>query len=347
MKILIGVCVLLFSVNIFAAKEVQNGGGGTSQDGSYQTFGSARISVDKDPLGFYAVPGLSLLTDRILRMPLPENVKGELLAAITPSLARNYHQISSDKFDPDARRNLVAIYAKLLNVSSDNVVIFAVTEPKTKKTMLLPEFFRLNEIEQAAILFHEALWLVNPSATYEQIIDIEQAAQAHFQEPASKTHLLRVLYALGVFVHQPMLPLVPAIILQYRPDSILDEDWSPVIIPMDDFFGGFEELDRFLCKKNPKMNCSEPFPYKIDLRDVIRVRAAQNPENLFYLAFSDYLQDVHQINVNIMDNVRGSTPYHEYYHRMFLEVDVQAPKTLSFTLIDHQGRRVGDLYFFN
>ncbi|QLY24480.1 hypothetical protein [Bdellovibrio sp. KM01] len=347
MKILIGVCVLFFSVNIFAAKEVQNGGGGTSQDGSYQTFGSARISVDKDPLSFYAVPGLSLLTNRILRMPLPENVKGDLLAAITPSLARNYHQISSDKFDPEARANLVSIYAKLLNISPENVVIFAVTEPKTKKTMLLPEFFRLNEIEQAAILFHEALWLVNPRATYEQIINIEQAAQAYFQEPTRSSALLRVLYSLGVFVHQPMLPLVPAIILQYRPDSIVNEDWSPVTIPMADFFGGSEGLNQFLCKRGPTIRCLEPFPYKIDLRDVIRVKAAQNPENLFYLAFSDFLLEPHPINIAILDNVRGETPYQEYYHGMFLELSIQAPKTLSFVLLDQHARRIGDLYFFN
>lgn len=346
MKSFISVCVLLFSVNIFAAKEVQNGGGGTTQDGSYQTWGSARISVDKDPLGFYAVPGLSLLTDRLLRMPLPENVKGELLAAITPSLARNYHQISSDKFDPSAHANLVSIYAKLLNVSPENVVIFAVTEPKTKKTMLLPEFFRLTEIEQAAILFHEALWLVNSKATYEQIINIEQVTQAYLQEPTNRTHLLRVLYALGVFVNQPMLPLVPAMILQYRPESILDEDWSPVIIPMDDFFGGFDGLDQFLCKRRPAIKCLEPFPYKIDLRDVIRVKAAQNPENLFYMAFSDYLQGAPLVNVSISDDVRGANPYIEYYHSIFLEVSIQAPKTLNFVMIDNQARRVGELYFF-
>jgi hypothetical protein len=345
MRILISIFVLLFSVNIFAAKEVQNGGGGTTQDGSFQTFGSARISVDKDPLDFYTVPGLSLLVDRILRMPLPDNVKGELLAAITPSFARTYHQISSDKFDPATRVELVQIYAKLLNVKPAEVVIFAVTEPSTKKTMLLPEFFRLSEVEQAAILFHEALWIVNQRATYEQIIDIEQVAQAYFQAPNDRSYLLRMLYSLGVFVNQPMLPLVPAIILQYRPDSILKEDWTPVIIPMDDLFGGFEGLDQFLCKKVGAVLCLEPFLYGIDLRDVIRLKAAQFPHNLFYVAFSDYLEKSHTLRVGISEDVRGAIPFNEYYHSLFLEISVQAPKTLTFGLIDSRSRRIGGLYF--
>ncbi len=343
MKSLICIFVLLFSINIFAAKEVQNGGGGTSQDGTYQTFGSARISVDKEPLKFLAVPGLSLLVDRILRMPIPDNVKGDLLASITPSFARTYHQITSQKFDPETRANLIEIYAKLLNVPPAKVVIFAVTEPRAKKTMLLPEFFRLSEVEQAAVLFHEALWIVNPKATYEQIVNIEQVAQDYFQGPNSKSYSLRMLYDLGVFIGQPMLPLAPAIILQYRPDTILKEDWAPVIIPMDDFFGGFDGLDRFLCKKSESELCLDPFPNAIDLRDVIRLKAAQDPDNLFFLVFSDYLEFAHNFRVAITEKVRGAVPFSEYYHSLFLEISVQAPKTSFFNIIDSRGRRVGRL----
>jgi hypothetical protein len=342
MKHILIVLSFLFSVNVFAAKEVQNGGGGTKQDGDYQTFGTARITVNKVPLAYAAVPGLSLLNEKLLALPVPENVKADLVAAVIPSFSRRYHQISEDKFDPETRRNLTKIYSELLKVPTSEVVIFAVTEPLTKRTMLLPEFFRLTEVEQAAVLLHEALWIVNKSATYEQIISIEQSAQTYFSERTCPENLIQLLYNLGRFVDEPFLPVIPAIMMQARPASLRDANWSPVRVRLEMFLGGPEVMARIICNTTEAV-CASPYPYPIDLRNVMRLRAAQNPESLFYIVMSDFMQETHLVHIEMNEVLRGHTSVLEYHQSLYVELSLAGAKDRYFNVIDGNRKVVGTL----
>ncbi|UYL09673.1 hypothetical protein B9G69_003680 [Bdellovibrio sp. SKB1291214] len=345
MKTLSIVLIILFSLNVYAAKEVQNGGGGTKEGGNYQTFGSARITVNKEALAYASVPGLSLLNEKLLAMPVPDNVKADLAAAVIPSFARSYHQITEDKFDPQTRKELTLIYSQILHVPVDQVVIFAVTEPTTKRTMLLPEFFRLSEIEQAAVLFHEALWIVNQKATYQQIISIEQSAQAYFTPGSLKEDLIRMLYTLGRFLNEPILPVVPAIMLDARPSSLMQADWSPVRVPLEQFLGGADVMAKNLCVNSDITVCSDPFPSPIDLRDIMRLRSAQNPESFFFIVMSDFFQESHMVRIDIENRPRfpNQNAMYNYYHGLQIQLSLPSAKNSTFKIFDHKGAYVGTL----
>lgn len=345
MKRLSSVLIFIFSLNVFAAKEVQNGGGGTKQGANFQTFGTARITVNKEPLAYASVPGLSLLNEKLLAMPVPENVKADLVAAVIPSFSRSYHQISEDKFDPEARKALMKIYSEILKVPVEQVVIFAVTESSTKRTMLLPEFFRLSEVEQAAVLLHEALWIVNPNATYEQIISIEQSAQTYFTPGARKEDLILMLYTLGRFLNEPILPVVPAIMMEARASSLSDANWTPVRIPLEQFLGGPDVMAKNLCMNVRQALCAEPFPMPIDLRDIMRLRSAQNPESIFFMVMSDFFQDSHLLRIELFEkpDFPNQNGLYNYYHSLKVQMSLLSAKNSTFKIFDDKGVYVGTL----
>ncbi|QDK37572.1 hypothetical protein DOE51_08230 [Bdellovibrio sp. NC01] len=183
--------ILLASVS-FAWTGVWNGGGGLLVDGAPVTVGSA-LEKPKDKLQAAQIPGLALLVNSIHSLNLPEEAKSEVLRAINPSAVRSYYKVS-DSVYPDVREEMVTRYSRELGVSRDQVALFALTytenHPSQKgerSVFLFPHFFALKkESEQAAVLFHEALWQLKSFATYQEVIRCEALMQKYLENPKSR-----------------------------------------------------------------------------------------------------------------------------------------------------------------
>lgn len=176
-----------------------NGGGGIEQDGRPMTFYSANIEVAKLPLREDEVPELSNLLNFVSELPITANTRGELTSALAPSLQRRYYRATS--VSESSRKALINTYAKLFNLSAKKVVLFAITDPSTRNTLLLPEFFALKPSEQKAILLHEGYWILRPKSSYSQVIEVEQYAQRLFETGSDQDlHLLvgRLGYGIDV-----------------------------------------------------------------------------------------------------------------------------------------------------
>lgn len=163
---------LLFANLTIAGTVSGGGGGGIKRDGKYLTFGSARVQIGLVPIR--ETPGLNLLKTVVMNIPLASYYKGQLQRAIYPVGDRVYYKINTSDLSESTKLELLKSYREVLNNSldtPDEIAFFGVTAGK--ETFLLPEFFLLNEIQQAAILFHEALWVINPKLSYAEVVDAE------------------------------------------------------------------------------------------------------------------------------------------------------------------------------
>ncbi|MFM6930465.1 MAG: hypothetical protein ACKOX6_18525 [Bdellovibrio sp.] len=203
--------LVFFSTSGFAGGEVRNGGGGWTSDGQYMTFYSAKIPAQRSPLEVSGVPGLNYLIQKILTLQTSENVKNQLLTAIFPTEDRSYHSTNASQFDEKLKQELRQKYAQLMNIPVENVVLFATTDPESRETILLPEFYQLKETEQAAILFHEALWVLNPLLKYADVVAAESAAQAFFEQPLVGQNVYAFYSQLSRLLKDATLPLAVAL----------------------------------------------------------------------------------------------------------------------------------------
>ncbi len=156
-----------------------NGGGGVIRDGSHLTFGSAKVKIRPEPMD--QVPGLQTLTKAISGMPIDRENQGELLQAIFPLGERKYFRMNAADLGDDQRAELKRKYAKAVGAqaAAEELAIYAVT--RGSETYLLPEFFQLSETEQAAILLHEAVWVISPELPYATVIDLEVEFQNYLE----------------------------------------------------------------------------------------------------------------------------------------------------------------------
>lgn len=190
-KIVLLIMSLLCAFSAIAGGEVQNGGGGWASDGQYMTFYSAKIPAEKRALDRYQIPGMDYLIQRISALEISERNRAKLLEAIYPIRERVYYSVSAKKFTPEIKEDLLKKYAQLMGISESNVALFAITDGKSGETFLLPEFYQLTTVEQAAILFHESLWIFRNELTYEQVIAAEQDVQAFFEDESSPENVYR------------------------------------------------------------------------------------------------------------------------------------------------------------
>lgn len=176
-------CFLAFSQGAWAWSRVTNGAGGTVQDGQYLTFYSADVPVQGAPLNVQDVPGLSFLLNQIKSMPVNLEMKGQLLGLAYPvGVERSYYKVSDEDLDLNLRQEIIAEYSKLTRLPPGDLVIFALTN-QDGQTLLLPEFYQLNQIQQAAVLLHEALWNFKMDLPYGDVVNTEIAAQKYFENP--------------------------------------------------------------------------------------------------------------------------------------------------------------------
>lgn len=162
-----------------------NGGGGVVDQGIYKTFYSAGFYVSSKDQTETDIPAIGQLMRNLGGSPLLANSEQlmPLVRALTPSAKRKYFRVLPDSFDPEMRAQLYAEYAKVTGQPTHRMVIYAVTDPNTLSTYILPEFDRLPPLGQQAILLHESLWLHWKDATYEAVMQAEAAFQAHFEIP--------------------------------------------------------------------------------------------------------------------------------------------------------------------
>lgn len=65
-----------------AGSEVQNGGAGIKRYGKILPFGSAKVTLNKEPLTFDDIPGLPLLFSTIKKMDLTLSAQNVILIMI-------------------------------------------------------------------------------------------------------------------------------------------------------------------------------------------------------------------------------------------------------------------------
>ncbi len=170
--------------------QVGNGGGGVSRGGRPMTFYSAGIIVEQKSLTAREIPEIDSLLKVINSNPyVSASTKSQLTQAIDPSLTRQYFRIKPDQFDKKAKDRIMAEYARIAKVDTSQITLFAITDTSQKITYLLPDFYRLSFFEKIAILYHEAYWILNPSASYNHIVEAEFVFQAYLENQSSMHHL--------------------------------------------------------------------------------------------------------------------------------------------------------------
>lgn len=166
-----------FVFSLYAGTEINNGGAGISINGKVATFYSAEMEVNPTPL---KVTDAMDKTARLIKgLSIPNRAGIELTSNILPSFDRTYYAVTAESINQSTLDLIKEQYGKITHESVENITIFALTDPKTKITLLLPDYFKLNESEQIAILFHESLWINERVKTYEHMIDIEKATQIY------------------------------------------------------------------------------------------------------------------------------------------------------------------------
>lgn len=194
------VLMLLQTIHASAIQEVHGGGGGVDAAGHYMTFYSAQIPILNKPLEEDEIPGLTLLIDTIFDLTLPETQKDKILKSISPD-SHTYFKVDETKIPDDEKAQILDQYAQLMGVSKTDLTLFAVSTPDSNTTILFDSFFKLKQSEQAAILFHEAMWLLLPKdgLNYTNIISIEMRTQAYLENPQDADAYYSFYNQLGQF----------------------------------------------------------------------------------------------------------------------------------------------------
>lgn len=231
------IAMVLFAQAAYAGpRTIGNGGGGVVRNGVYMTFGSAGVYVDPEPVGMEAVPGMDLFLSTIRETGMSESEKDSILRATAPFGARAYFNVIKEKFDEATYEKLRREYAVIAKQPPESIVIFAVTDPKTRKTFLLPEFFGLRVEEQAAILFHEAYWILKPKASYQEVVSAEVAFQKYLEQKAAGVYDPNLAEKLSILFGNPSSSLNMHLKQDLRSGALAELVGKEAGIPADVFF---------------------------------------------------------------------------------------------------------------
>jgi len=216
---------------IAPANDSGNGGGGVYRNGRYMTFYTAGVYVETDSRD---VPQLNELQKLINTNAYLNNVlKSKYISAIMPSINRQYYKVSANSFTPELRARLIEEYGRVTGIHQSELALFAITDTNSGNTYLFPEYYKLAPIEQKAILFHEAYWLVNPSHTYEEVVRAEISFQSYLSNPGSADHFLRWTEVLGT-KKEALLAAIKYDISTKSLKGLINKDYS---IDLHDIFG--------------------------------------------------------------------------------------------------------------
>ena len=159
-------------------------GAGVNRNGQYMTFYSAGVVIKPENKSLNDVPGLSETVQLITGSGLfSAKTSSEMVAALMPFQGRAYFDVSPEDFGDDSKKRLTEEYARVTGQPTDEITLYAATDTNQKRTLLLPDFYKLSKTGQMAILFHEAEWLMNPNSNYKDIVAKEIAFQAWAEDP--------------------------------------------------------------------------------------------------------------------------------------------------------------------
>jgi hypothetical protein len=173
--------VMMLNLSFVFAHEKGNGGGGVNENGVYRTFYSAGVIVNPRPET--EVPGAKLYLKTINSLVENGETASELISNALPMRDRLFYRVKEESMGKDLMDRLLEEYERVSGQPKNQLTIFAITDIAKKTTYLLPSFYKLSEVEQAAILFHEAFWIIRPESDYSEVIRAEMA----FQEFVEKT----------------------------------------------------------------------------------------------------------------------------------------------------------------
>lgn len=307
MKKLVLALILLGSFSANAYREVGNGAGGLQSDGHYSTYFSANIPVKPDPMDASEIPGMSSLINKISALDIPEQQKSDILFQIFPSGERNYYRVDESKLDKDNFNNIVKKYSATMGVPEDHVVVFALTDPKTSDTYLMPAFFQLTDFEKAAVLFHESLWLRNPYSRYDEIVSAEQTAQAFFEHPENNKNYYNFYYLLSKLTNTHSLLIYPIFKREMQGGIPWSSDKNPYSIRLKDLLGEKFMECSFLKnqdRRNPDLSCTRGL-----LVDLI-VKSQKYPNSIIFKGLIDFVK----ANGIVAFYVTSPTVQDERYH---------------------------------
>lgn len=181
-QVLIFIAGLYFSVSqLQAGTEIQNGGGGISINGEVATFYSAELKILPEPLP--PNEDFIKLEELLGKLSIPNRVKVELFQNIQPSYTRRYYSVDQNYVNSALLEKIKLEYSRITGLDIKNLTVFALTDPETQITLLLPDYFKLTPSEKRAILFHESLWINNRVKNYSEMLKIEKSAQIYFTFP--------------------------------------------------------------------------------------------------------------------------------------------------------------------
>lgn len=221
MKALLLLMILSISAPLIAGpRVVGNGGGGVRENGVYKTFYSAGLYIN--PEAETEIPGAELYTKTILSLTGEKGSTSSLLSSALPIGDRKFYKILEDKMDATVMDRLIEEYARVVKQPKDNLTIFAITDIALKATYLLPSFYKLSEVEQAAILFHEGYWVLNPQADYAEVVAAESSFQQFVELKEAGKFDLRLPRLLGKLLNDPSLPLKSAFAEDVRSQKVAD-----------------------------------------------------------------------------------------------------------------------------
>ncbi len=226
--------------------ETGNGGGGILRDGRVLTFGSASIELPQNDAQISEIPGMKMLTKMLVRLNIPKRQQMKLLMAILPSIERKYFRLPKDSLSERQEAELKKIYGDMTGVDYSSIALFAVTDFSKKETYLLPEFFELEkEEEQAAILWHEAAWVLGAWSfnltsgnrfSYEFVLQAEMNMQNYLEEPDVGENLRHMMKDISIILNNKLLYLSTLAQIDLEKGSFGDLIDSEQSIPIDKIF---------------------------------------------------------------------------------------------------------------
>lgn len=323
------VATLFFSIPGFAGWEVGDGAGGVNTDSGtgYMTFYSADIPVEIYPESPDAIPGLNYFVQKLAAAPLPPACLTAIYLNTYPSLQRRYFKAKDGPEFKEVKKRLIATYASITHIPAEHLVLFAVTDPDTSATLLFPEFYKLTDVEQAAILFHESLWAGKYSLNYESVMIAEQAAQAYFLNPNDKETYFRFFST----IHSVLPEHIGQYALLY---SAMKFELDNKKMLLTDFLGH-------------DLASSEDMPdydYLDALTNQVMNQLKKTPDSLIWRALLDYAskQQFPENKIRFTD-IRGRARL--YKEALVVFTPNLEGRLLTLPLIDSNGHNIGFIAF--
>lgn len=226
---------------------VGNGGGVIKRDGKYITIGSTNIELEEKSIK--DLKAFAVITEMLEKLPITENQKGEIERAVIPRADRKYFNISPSDLNPTKEQKLLQAYESLLGekITQGDFALAAVTVGK--ETYLLPSFYELeDEISRAAILFHEALWVILGKIDLKTVIRAEVAIERMLRSSLAHDQVIYdfdLMQILKKTFKNPYLGIVASIAYDFRAGPItmkLIEKGKTVQKIKDDAVFSFTEI---------------------------------------------------------------------------------------------------------